>query len=99
MSKFGWDLPPGVTSSMIPGNSPWDEQTEKAADDLHKAFVQATLLYFTPQEIMTLWREAAEEAAAAEAEQAELDAAEAMAEMEMERAAERYWEEERGEWE
>jgi hypothetical protein len=29
---FGWDLPPGVTSSMIPGNRPEDELAERISE-------------------------------------------------------------------
>lgn len=28
MNKFGWDLPPGVTENMIPGNRPEDEEVD-----------------------------------------------------------------------
>jgi hypothetical protein len=29
---FGWDLPPGVTTSMLPGNRPEDELADMIAD-------------------------------------------------------------------
>lgn len=95
MSKFGWDLPPGVTTSMLPGNSPGDEANEAAAADLFNSFLLVTLNYFTVEEIMTLWREAAETAAYALEEQATSDRAEAEAEAEAEidRLAAQYWEE------
>ena len=32
--KFGWDLPPGVTEGMIPGNRPEDILFERILDDV-----------------------------------------------------------------
>jgi hypothetical protein len=50
---FGWDLPPGVRVSDIPGNRPEDEEWEKilegfwdskhCSDELYKKFEKATL--------------------------------------------------------
>ena len=31
---FGWSLPPGVTSSMLPGNSSYDEQCTQCGNHL-----------------------------------------------------------------
>lgn len=33
---FGWSLPPGVTTSMLPGNSPADEEAEAFADSVYE---------------------------------------------------------------
>lgn len=35
MSKFGWDLPPGVTTNMLPGNTPADVAAEAKADAIY----------------------------------------------------------------
>jgi len=35
MSKFGWDLPPGVTTSMLPGNTPEDEAFEAFLEEIY----------------------------------------------------------------
>ena len=35
MSKFGWDLPPGVSANMIPGNRPEDEAWEKLEEEFY----------------------------------------------------------------
>lgn len=32
MGKLGWDLPPGVTTSMLPGNSPEEQAAEALAE-------------------------------------------------------------------
>lgn len=36
MTKFGWDLPPGVTTSMLPGNTPAEQKEEAAIDKLYE---------------------------------------------------------------
>lgn len=36
---FGWDLPPGVTSSMIPGNRPEDVAWERTREKVVEMFV------------------------------------------------------------
>ena len=33
---FGWDLPPGVTESMIPGNRPEDVKWERDMEEMHE---------------------------------------------------------------
>lgn len=43
-SIFGWDLPPGVSANMIPGNRPEDEAWDKIMD----TFFQQT--HFTKEE-------------------------------------------------
>ena len=30
----GWNMPPGCTEAMIPGNRPWDIEIEKLFDEL-----------------------------------------------------------------
>ena len=30
----GWNLPPGVTTNMLPGNTPADEEMERVLDEL-----------------------------------------------------------------
>jgi RNA polymerase-interacting CarD/CdnL/TRCF family regulator len=37
MTKFGWDLPPGVTTSMLPGNTPEDQAEEAKLDAIYTA--------------------------------------------------------------
>lgn len=37
MSKFGWDLPPGVTTSMLPGNTPEDTASEELLEAISGA--------------------------------------------------------------
>ena len=37
MSKFGWDLPPGVSVSDLPGNSKQDQEDEAMVDALYEA--------------------------------------------------------------
>lgn len=41
MGKFGWDLPPGVTTSMLPGNTPEDAAAEAVADAIYGALVES----------------------------------------------------------
>lgn len=41
MRKFGWDLPPGVTTSMLPGNTPEDAAAEAQADAIYEALAQS----------------------------------------------------------
>ncbi len=36
MTDFGWDLPPGVTDSMIPGNRPEDEAHDRDFEELEQ---------------------------------------------------------------
>lgn len=40
MRKFGWDLPPGVTTSMLPGNTPEDAIAEAQADAIYEALTK-----------------------------------------------------------
>ncbi len=68
MTDWGWDLPPGVTESMLPGNTPQDiaydkhwEEAEELADgflDMLGAFILEYELDITPLEILTLVWEA-----------------------------------------
>jgi len=37
MANFGWDLPPGVSESDIPGNRKDDERWERMIEDLELA--------------------------------------------------------------
>ena len=39
MSKFGWDLPPGVTANMLPGNSVEDAKEEALIEALYEALI------------------------------------------------------------
>ena len=70
---FGWDLPPGVTESMLPGNRPqdiaWDNAIERVLDehpdldyDKDREEVESQALIIT--ELLESQREAAEEDAA-----------------------------------
>jgi hypothetical protein len=43
----GWNLPPGVTEGMLPGNRPADE----AAERLHEALIECIRLGFTIEDI------------------------------------------------
>lgn len=78
MSKFGWDLPPGVTSSMLPGN---DDPGEAVQEMLYNAFREAFSLEFSVEDVMKIWSEATEDAHA-EAEERYLTEMEAEAELE-----------------
>lgn len=40
-STFGWDLPPGVTTSMLPGNSAAEQEAEARWDAVAAALDQA----------------------------------------------------------
>jgi hypothetical protein len=40
MSTGGWNLPPGVTVDMLPGNLPSDEAWEEMLDDLECSMIQ-----------------------------------------------------------
>ena len=55
----GWNMPPGVNESDIPGNGPEDVIAEKLYDLFGKAY-----LYFTEEEIVEIWRSAVREAEA-----------------------------------
>ena len=37
-NPFGWDLPPGVTTSMLPGNTKEDEAIEALYNAIYTAF-------------------------------------------------------------
>lgn len=37
MSKFGWSYPPGVTESMLPGNSKEEQEKEAMVESLYEA--------------------------------------------------------------
>lgn len=41
MSKFGWDLPPGVTTSMLPGNSREEGEAEAMMDAIYDILEKA----------------------------------------------------------
>jgi hypothetical protein len=41
MSKFGWDLPPGVTHSMIEEAAGGDAKAEAQADEIYKLLLNA----------------------------------------------------------
>lgn len=41
MSKFGWDLPPGVTTSMLPGNTPAEAELEARLEAIFDRLVKA----------------------------------------------------------
>lgn len=41
MSRFGWDLPPGVTNSMLPGNSAAERRAEAEAEAVADALATA----------------------------------------------------------
>lgn len=87
-SQFGWDLPPGVRTSDLPGNRPEDQLAEAAAESLYTGLYEATRAGFSVSEIMEEWRMAAEQAFIDETEEAE---AEARAEADMAADAEEMW--------
>jgi len=35
-NPFGWDLPPGVTESMLPGNTGYDDAFDEAVDRMDR---------------------------------------------------------------
>jgi hypothetical protein len=55
----GWNMPPGVNESDIPGNRPEDA----IADKLYALFGKAWM-YFTEDDIIDIWRSAVREAEA-----------------------------------
>jgi len=55
----GWNMPPGVNESDIPGNGPEDVIAEK----LYDLFVKASW-YFTKEEVLDIWDSAVRESEA-----------------------------------
>lgn len=42
-NPFGWDLPPGVTESMLPGNTGYDDAFDEAVERLDVACYEYVL--------------------------------------------------------
>jgi len=50
---MGYNLPPGVTESMLPGNTPEDRAWDELIDQM---FIDVAEMAITPWDAMKIWK-------------------------------------------